>query len=139
VVSKGRAKVFAMKGGGDGRSRLREIVKTRICIPNRVNRILLEGLANVQQAAREEVRHPGAKVSFGDGQRLRLLMERGIGFKVGTVVGRAGGERHLISWSGEALEQRGGGSVSIDLETVLWIPESARGPTIKAPERVVPD
>ncbi len=126
-----RTTVRTIKGGWGGRATLRDVVvKPRINNPNRVDRTLSDdGLANVQQAAREEVRHPGvSKVSFGNGQRLRLLLERGAGFKIGTVVGQtesSGGKSHLISWVG------GEGKVEIiDLETVLWIPDTGRGPSI---------
>jgi hypothetical protein len=98
-----QATVRTIKGGWGGRATLRDIVvKQRIYNPNRVDRILSDGLANVQQAA--------SRGSTLSGDQSHLLLDKGTGFKIGTVVGRmdsSGGKNHLISWAaGEEKESR---------------------------------
>jgi hypothetical protein len=137
TLSSSSSEPAIIKRAGSGKSRLRDIVKQKICMPYRVNRNLLERLAGAQQTARNDTLHSGAKVSFGKGQRLRLLMETGTGFKRGTVVEfdpESG--KHLFAWdapppaagskqSEEESEEEKERETLVDLESVLWFPETA--------------
>jgi hypothetical protein len=101
-------------GGGSGRSPSQQLVRPSFrghCRNHRSSghadsraRVCGERLCWCwQRRSKRRRRCEQPCVSFGNGQRLRLLLERGAGFKIGTVVGRtenSGGKRHLISWAG---------------------------------------